>query len=370
MNRWVSFSALLLSVAGCAESQNLQGFDDEGGTEPDSAHPEASAGKDGGSTEASSPESQPGSDAARTDSAAPGATHVLLFGGLDANGNGVLGDTWDWDGTTWTEITPTAGVSPLPRAWPAGAALDGKVVMFGGEKCLLPPPSDCDVGDTWTFSGSTWTQQSVVGPAAYHGALASTLGSNVVLWGVTGPDDFPQTWSYNGTKWTQNDLCETGPSEPIDWTATTFDNQFYLIQSGGYWAWNGSTWSSMQLNGGPSEGGNAAATTLGSNIVLFGGDDPCSFGSLNQTWTWNGSAWSAQNPSGAVPGARSSAMMATVNGTALLFGGCQFGTDEGGDAGSVGTICFGDTWTWDGTNWTEHSVSGPSPRGAALMVAY
>jgi len=42
---------------------------------------------------------------------------VVLFGGLDANSK-VLGDTWTWDGTTWTQKSPDT--SPPARA---GAAM-------------------------------------------------------------------------------------------------------------------------------------------------------------------------------------------------------------------------------------------------------
>ena len=40
---------------------------------------------------------------------------VLLFGGSGAHG--ALDDTWTWDGTTWTEQQPAA--RPPPRADPA-----------------------------------------------------------------------------------------------------------------------------------------------------------------------------------------------------------------------------------------------------------
>jgi hypothetical protein len=42
----------------------------------------------------------------------------------------------------------------------------------------------------------------------------------------------------------------------------------------------------------------------------------------------------------------------------FLFGGFKGGT------------AFGDTWKFDGTNWTLLSAPGPSPRTPAIFVAY
>jgi len=53
--------------------------------------------------------------------------------------------------------------------------------------------------------------------------------------------------------------------------------------------------------------------------------------------------------------------MATLNGTVVLFGGCP-------------TIdCsapLSDTWTWNGTGWTQIGVTGPSARDGHAMAAW
>src|ERR1700690_1136286 len=89
---------------------------------------------------------------------------VVLFGGL--GGKRYLGDTWTWDGTTWTQQHPAA--HPVPRELPAMAydAATGTVVLFGGDKVSTV------LGDTWTWDGTTWTKQ----PAAVHPS-ARTLAS-------------------------------------------------------------------------------------------------------------------------------------------------------------------------------------------------
>lgn len=79
---------------------------------------------------------------------------VVLFGG----GNGAdLGDTWVWDGSTWTELT-IAG--PAARGGTAATAWNGNIVLFGGEA------GGVYQSDTWTFDGSAWTAQTATGPLA------------------------------------------------------------------------------------------------------------------------------------------------------------------------------------------------------------
>jgi hypothetical protein len=89
---------------------------------------------------------------------------VVLFGGENNSNAVVNGDTWTWDGTTWTKQHPAA--HPPPRVWASMAYDDatGTVVLFGG---AARPNSGGGFtrifGDTWTWDGTTWTQQA---PAA------------------------------------------------------------------------------------------------------------------------------------------------------------------------------------------------------------
>ena len=88
-------------------------------------------------------------------------------------------------------------------------------------------------------------------------------------------------------------------------------------------------------------------------VVVFGG---YAGGALNDTWTWDGTTWT-QAPSNAPP-ARSEHALAydPVHDRVVLFGG-------NGQAGPLG-----DTWTWDGTTWTPLSpaASPPARRNHAM----
>jgi Galactose oxidase, central domain len=88
---------------------------------------------------------------------------LVLFGG---NGDGVtaLDDTWTWDGEDWTEQHPLASPSPRSLVAMAYDKSRGKVVLFGGvgsdEGCTSGNCSQV-LGDTWLWDGVTWTQATL-----------------------------------------------------------------------------------------------------------------------------------------------------------------------------------------------------------------
>lgn len=73
---------------------------------------------------------------------------VVMFGGR-AGAVSALGDTWLWDGTTWTP-GPTEMAAARSEHGMAYDAHLQRVVIYGG--------ADIGVrGDTWAFDGTTWT---------------------------------------------------------------------------------------------------------------------------------------------------------------------------------------------------------------------
>ena len=124
---------------------------------------------------------------------------TVLFGGTDGSGGSVFGDTWEWDGASWTNLTPA--VSPAARAWQSMAydSMRGRTVLFGGY-------NGSQLGDTWEWDGSSWTQvvTAAAPPARSSGAIAYDVTSRrVVLFaGSYGwPNGLDDTWHYDGTNW-------------------------------------------------------------------------------------------------------------------------------------------------------------------------
>jgi hypothetical protein len=111
---------------------------------------------------------------------------LVLFGGWDLLATVTFGDTWVWDGATWTQRNPPS--SPTARSGHAMTfdARRGRVVLYGGVNQL----TSTRFSDTWEWDGSTWVQRSLAtSPPALH-AHAMTydiaLGRQV-LFGGFGP---------------------------------------------------------------------------------------------------------------------------------------------------------------------------------------
>jgi hypothetical protein len=125
---------------------------------------------------------------------------------------------WRWNGSTWTNPWDgySAGVGPVPRRAFAAAydPIRGVTVFFGGAG-----DNDVSLGDLWEWNGSTWSQKTPTGPAptARQGARAvfdANRGQVVLFGGLhkenVSEDPLPlqDLWAWNGTSWT--DLTPAG----------------------------------------------------------------------------------------------------------------------------------------------------------------
>ena len=136
---------------------------------------------------------------------------VVLFGGY--NGTSYLNDTWTWDGTTWTE---DSGPARAARAY-ASMAEDtgyadgtGALVLFGGYN------GTSYLGDTWTYTTAGWTQQSpATSPSARaYAAMAydGTLAEPTLFGGYDGTKVLGDTWEYSGTNWVEQAPTPSPPA--------------------------------------------------------------------------------------------------------------------------------------------------------------
>ena len=274
------------------------------------------------------------------------ATHsTVLFGGSGAFVPGpTYGDTWIWR-NGWTQLSPAT--SP-PARESAGIAYDpttGTVVLFGGED---NSNNGAVFGDTWTWDGVTWTQQfPPVSPSARNprGAMAyDPVTETVLLFGGEGADNgdyggvpFGDTWEWNGrTKtWTQR-FPSASPSPrlaPLAYDAITKAVVLFGGDNGGgdccriyyndTWTWDGVNWTQLSPAVSPSARTAAPMTydvSLGQVVVFGGTSGPPE--ALNDTWGWNGKTWKQLSPANQ-PSARyvSSMDFDPLSGGLVLFGG-------------------------------------------------
>ena len=134
------------------------------------------------------------------------------------------------------------------------------------------------------------------------------------------------------------------------------DNGVFLDDT---WTWNGHNWTQRHPKHHPPGRGlpGLAYDPAHHNVVLFGGvtGTPQNPNVQDDTWTWDGTDWTEQHPTDSPPG-RFALKLVTDPAThgLLLFGG-----------NGPGFAILSDTWTWDGTDWTEqHPVTTPDPNSS------
>jgi hypothetical protein len=189
------------------------------------------------------------------------------------------------------------------------ATLGSRLVLFGGcDNCFA-----ARLGDTWVFDGTTWTNPTNTGPSMREGHGMATQGSNVVLFGgapYIGATDLADTWVFDGTTWTQK-IVSQHPSARDSHAMAAFGSKVLLfggeVASGQSftplaetWIWDGSTWTQYTGTPQPSARFYSSMATFGNEVVLFGGNG--AGGAIAETWVWNGTGWAQQTVTG--PGAR------------------------------------------------------------------
>jgi hypothetical protein len=286
---------------------------------------------------------------------------TVLFGG--STGGMLLADTWEWDGGNWLQLAPAS--SPQARDLHALAfdILRGRTVLFGGEGYAL-------LADTWEWDGTSWLLLTPAQspPARSNHAMAFDLWrGQTVLFGCASGSQLTDTWEWDGTNWAQRMPAANPP--PRHNSGMAYDlARGCTVLFGGWnlngllgdtWEWNGTNWTQHAPNLPPRDNAASVYDPVRGRTVLFGGADGSSGAPLADTWEWDGARWFQQAPATAPP-PRSLHAMAfdSQRGRALLFGGFD---------GNL--TWFGDTWQWDSSVWTQLApLSSPSARSSHALA--
>jgi len=123
---------------------------------------------------------------------------VVLFGGFGGQNQAFLNDTWLWNGTNWTQANPANSPSPRYSSAMDYDAAQGQVVLFGGYNAY----TGAVLGDTWAWNGTRWTQLiPAASPSArYNSAMAyDPAQGQLVLFG--GLDAFASGYPFYNDTW-------------------------------------------------------------------------------------------------------------------------------------------------------------------------
>jgi hypothetical protein len=240
-----------------------------------------------------------------------------------------------------------------------------KVVLFGGYNGIY-------LNDTWTFDGTTWAHvtTSVAPPVRTNASMAfDSIAHVLVLFGgYNGSQFLGDTWFWNGAKatWTQahsvrSPKAVTGPmlfTDPVSGRVDVyggFDGNFYQDTT---FQRSGANWKQLNPAGIAYARSIAvcATDTATRTTVLFGGLADVN---PNNTWTWDGTTWTQQNPS-VQPSNRYGSPGAYDSRLkrVIVFGGGQGGGD------------INDTWAWNGSEWAQLFPASSPPAREGYGMAF
>ena len=298
---------------------------------------------------------------------------VVLFGGSQTE---YLNDTWEWDGAVWRNVTPqnqddSSSVAPNPTGrYGHAMAYDSdqkKVVLFAGNT------ADAVLSDLWQWDGTSWTnitpQTESPPPRFGHAIVYDQREKQIILFGGDNlTENLSDTWIWDGSSWSN---VNTG-SRPmarhnhamvydrVEQHTLLFGGSFGQIDLSDVWIWRSGNWSRITSFAERPLGRSSHAMAYDSvqrKFILFGGT------TIDQTYfsdTWEKHkyrGWYNITPGIENPSPRNQHAMAYDSNQrqVFLFGGVESATSE----------ALSDTWVWDGLSWFSVPFvpeSTPPPR--------
>jgi hypothetical protein len=250
----------------------------------------------------------------------------------------------------------------------------GVIVHFGGGDNIR-----LSSGETWEWNGTSWTKRDVPGPSGRfaHNMVYDTRRQRVVLYGggAYGDDPTSETWEFDGSRWEQRGTGNASPG-PRGGFGMAYDSaRGRTVVYGGYgardrtatgetWEWDGIRWYRLDIPGPTAKAFiRMAYDARRQRVVAFGGR-----GGGAETWEFDGQRWTKRASEGPPPRDHHAMAYDGDRQRVVVFSG-------GGQPTGIGTYTqvndwLTDLWEWDGTRWTERAAAGPPMRVAIPGLAY
>lgn len=288
--------------------------------------------------------------------------NVLLVGGACANAS-ASSKAWEWDGANWTEVTTKGSIGGVYGHAMAYDTARGYTIVFGGIDALG------ERNATFVYKNGLWLflpQNYTPGPRERFVFVSDPQQG--VIWLFSGQTGSADLWKYQYGRWTR--VTAEGAPASCSFAQGTWDSDrnrlvVYCGDTSDIHEFDGTKWTSATtVSDRPPErrlNSFVYDPTL-RKTVLYGGYEFFARNYSRETWTWDGTRWSEID--GKHPGYR--AMAATFydpnQRKVILYGGIGRKSKEGS------LTRFADTWAFNGRDWVEvQNASSPSARYNTLV---
>jgi hypothetical protein len=277
----------------------------------------------------------------------------------------------------WTKLTPASSPSARDSSLSAFDPATGQIVLYGGMGGFFPGTLAVD-NSTWTFDGASWSKHvTSITPGSQllpDSRLAyDPVSKKLVLFAANG------TWTWNGSQWTIQHPVQV-PSLFKSCMATDaaagelvlFGEHVVVANTGKTvswqtWAWRGGNWVQLPEAVSP-QGPDAQVCEMtydeaNQDLVLvtaswYAGE--FSGASPGETWTFDGTTWTQRetltNTTGGVD--FSSMTYDPAYGQVMTYGGFDV---------SHGNAVLTNPWSWNGSTWQQVTLS-PAPPARVLAA--
>lgn len=285
---------------------------------------------------------------------------VLLVGGVCANG-GAPGEAWEWDGVNWTKVTVTGAVGGV---FGHAMTYDGarqETIVFGGTQLGLG-----ERNDTYRFRDGKWTRvNAAFSPSPRHLSVFQGDPQNGGIWLYGGVPAIVDFWRFRNGNWTQVRAANSpGCLYPVGTYDSDRKRLILVCQDSAVHEFDGTTWTSFttfEELPSPRRSRGIAYDPVLKRTVTYGGNAGSEF--YRDTWTWNGTRWTEVTGKTAFYRSLPAMFYDPTLRKVVMYGGIGRREREGTG------VRFGDTWSFNGTDWVEiTSANSPPPRYAASVA--
>lgn len=221
-----------------------------------------------------------------------------------------------FDGTNWTNITPTA------------AAFSSNLGVYSveelGQKLFIGTGGNAGSAQVWAYSAGQWTQQSLPGfPSSNYYAWVMKVFNGALYLGTVDYSEAAQVWKYDGSSWSMVAIPGFSSSNYAIASMAVFNGRLYIGTSNTLgagaeiWSFDGNSWTKL-----PGFGRNGAVTAMAvHNGVLYIGTTNYTQGAVAQLWSYDGTTLAQVTAPGTFTSAGNTGIVSLASFNGALYAG-------------------------------------------------